>query len=182
MAKHCAMLPSEDTLHISAEELKDIKGDYHRYDIRFINAYHLACKNGLKAAMERQHRFETKVLDSASEIAAVLDGHLQPLRTNVLAAEDELKKNLTALRKDVVGKKRAPGENELRKGVLLLKQLGTDLSSVEYQMKYVCAQIKSTTPNILQTERYVTDLKRLKKTLVARYKAHRSTPSTARRC
>ena len=156
-AKHCAMLPSDDELHIAAEDMQDIKGNYHRYYIRFIDAYHLACENGLKAAMERRHRVYKKVLDSGREIAAVLDGRLQPLMMNARAAQIELS---------------ALCEKELLKGVRLLKKLWTDLGMARYMLTFVCDQITSNMPEIQLTERYVTKLKRLRRTLIARYRVH----------
>ena len=172
MVRHCAMLPSEDTLHISEEELKDIKFNYHRFHIRFIDAYYMACKNGLKAAMDRRHRFETKIMDSGRKTAEALHGRLLPLMRNTREAQTELKKNLAALRKDSVGKKRVPGENELHKGIRLLKRLQTDLAVANFMVTDVRDQSTSARPNIQRIGGYVADLKILKKTLVARYRAH----------
>jgi hypothetical protein len=170
MTKHCAALPVEDDFHLSVHDVRRFKIGCFFAQIRFIDAYHLASKNGLKAAMERRHRFETKVLDSAGEIVAALTGRLMPLRLKTRLAIVELKKKLANLRKDAVGKKRVPGENELCKGVRLLSQLLTDLCCADCNLSRVRSDILK--KKYMSIEPAVGTLKGLKKTLVARYKAH----------
>ena len=170
MTKHCVALPVEDVFHLSVHDVHRFKTGCFYAQIRFIDAYHLASKNGLKAAMERRHRFETKVLDSAREIVAALDGRLMPLRFKIRAAGVQLKKNLANLRKDAVGKKKVPGENELSKGIRLLNQLLTDLCCADCKLSRVRADILK--KRYLSIEPAVGELKGLKKTLVARYRAH----------
>lgn len=172
MAKHCAMLPQEDPLHLNEEERKTVHINTFRFHIRFIDAYNMACKSGLKAAMERRHRSETKLLNAGRKTAAELKGRFRPLSMNIREAQAELIQNLTALRKDNTSKKRLPGENMLRKGIKQLKQLGTDVAMANLKVRNLAYHNTLGVPSLYEIKRYVTELKKLRKTLVARYKAH----------
>ena len=169
MIKYCGALPVEDDFHLSDDDARRFREGWFPVKIRFIDAYKLASEHGLKAAMERRCRFETKVMHSAYETLALLGGgRLTKLRLNVRSAGDELKKNLAALHKDVVGKKRS----ELRKRIRLLKKLHADLCSAESTEEDVRDEMRSTRKDFLSMEEDVNTLKRWKKTLVARCKGH----------
>ena len=173
MIKHCAALPVEDEFHLTKDNAVRHKLGFFFASIRFIDAFNLASGIGMKVVMERRHLFEKKVIQSAIAILTAVEHNIKPLRLNVKEAIVQLKKNLATLRKDIVSKKRVPGETELLKGTRLLDQLFTDLCCAEWKIANISYSIRQTTPkNYLEIESNVSTLKGLKKTLVERYKKH----------
>ena len=160
MAKFCAALPKQDKFHVAKKDMADPSEIPHLYRIRFVDAYRLASDDGLKAAMDRRHRFETKIMDSAHDILQALRNGFMPMRNQVKAAITELKNN--------------PRKNEktARKGLRLLDMLDRDIVGAEFDSRWLRSEVGSNTPKFLEIQEKVTVLKGRKKTLVTRYKAH----------
>jgi hypothetical protein len=175
MLKHCAALPVEDEFHLTDREIGRFKGGYTSGYIRFIDAFNLASRIGMKIVMQRRHLFETKIMESAVAILAALGGNIKQPRLNVKEAIVQLKITLATLRKDVVGKKKVSGESELLKGIRLLGLLLTDFGSLHWKLVIINHAIRPTTKrNYLSIESVVSEIKCQKKSIVERYKKHRS--------
>jgi hypothetical protein len=201
LIKHCAALPVDDEFHISAEQIRLYKIRYHIPYISFIDAYRLAVKStggGLKGAMERRHRLDVKVKQSARTLSVYkMQGRIPRMRANTRNARTELENQLVDLRtaaaaaeaakeeKDGVVKKSTnnkrasyvPGEGELRKGLRVLKQLSIDLQFADNDATFMRRELVNE-PNsrvkisIRRLETRVHELKVMKTALIARYKAH----------
>jgi hypothetical protein len=202
LIKHCAALPVDDEFHISAEQIRLYKIRYHIPYISFIDAYRLAVKStggGLKGAMERRHRLDVKVKQSARTLSVYkMQGRIPRMRANTRNARTELENQLVDLRtaaaaaeaakeeKDGVVKKSTnnnkrasyvPGEGELRKGLRVLKQLSIDLQFADNDAAFMRRELVNE-PNsrvkisIRRLETRVHELKVMKTALIARYKAH----------
>lgn len=168
---HCSALPAADRFHLSDAHAAGFKGGYYHFaQISFIDAHLLASKKtGLKIAMARRHQFEVKLIKSAREVIAAVDGRLTPLRCNVRAAGIQLKKDVDTLRKDVVGKKKVPGENTLRLRMRMLTKLHDDIRLSEYKLAFIKRSLAEGFFNIALK---IKELKALKKVIVCRYKSH----------
>ena len=168
MLKHCAALPAQDKFHLTVDNVRAFKEDDFKAHIRFIDAFNLASRIGMKIVMERRDQFETKTIKSAIDILLLVERNFKPLRLNVKAAVVQLKKDLATLRNGAVGKK------QLLKGIRVLDQLHTDLCCAEWKCMNVSSSIRTTTKrDYLSIESDVGDLRGWKKTLVKRYKKHR---------
>ena len=167
MLKHCAALPAQDKFHLTEGNVRAFKEDDFEARIRFIDAFNLASRIGMKIVMERRNQFETKTIKSAIDILLLVVRNFRPLMLNVKAAVVQLKKDLATMRNGAVGKK------ELLKGIRVLDQLHTDLCRAEWKCMNVSSSIRSTTEwDYLSIESDVGDLRGWKKTLVKRYKKH----------
>jgi hypothetical protein len=167
MLKHCAALPAQDKFHLTVDNVRAFKEDDFEAHIRFIDAFNLASRIGMKIVMERRDQFETKTIKSAIDILLLVERNFKPLRLNVKAAVVQLKKDLATMRNGAVGKK------ELLKGIRVLDQLLTDLCCAEWKCMNVSSSIRPTTKrDYLSIESDVGDLRGWKKTLVKRYKKH----------
>lgn len=180
MAKFCAALPGDDECHLSVDEVKRCKAGYFTAYIRFLDAYKLASKNGLRAAMERRDLFVKKVLRSARESLAFHQPSNQ-MRSNLHAALKELEGNLARLRndhgidpKDKKSRKRISGETELLRDIRLVKQLYADVNSATCEGLFIRSKlaVRDNKVDIPRLERRVADYRSAGKTLVARYRAH----------
>jgi hypothetical protein len=184
LVKHCMALPDDDVFHLTAVSARLFNNGYINPGISFIDAFRLAatCSSsscGLKAAMQRRHALDVKVKESAYELSKTMRRPIRLMIENTQNARDELDKTLVQLRKDTPPgtRKYVTGESDLRKGARLLKQLSIDLRSADNHSFFMRIKLEIDHNNrdkikVPKLERQVRELKKLKASVVARYKDH----------
>ena len=156
MAKFCVELPEDNDFHLSEEAAQDAKEDGDTVYIRFLDAYRLTLKSGLKAAMQRRDRLDAKLVESATE-SLVFHQLSDIMRRNLKAAIEQLKKVSSP-------------DAKLKKGIRLLGRLDLDvcMSGVSRGVieKSLASSMRMRGADNLK--KHTTNYK----TLIARYKAH----------
>lgn len=167
--KCCAALPLGDRCRI--DDIVQWKPQW--FDrIHFIDAFRLMTRSpGIKTAMERRHKFDVSVLDSAYTLVEKVAGRYKLMEQNVSKARDEVNKSLDNILKRNELCRDTRIEINLRKGVRLLDDLKTGIVCADIDI-WILSRIHGKKINILETKNKIKELKTSLTTLVARYKNH----------
>jgi hypothetical protein len=168
MAVFCTRLPDDSPFHLSEEEAEKAQKRrdpvlirfMHREDparISFVDAYKLTLNTGLKEAMKRRAHFDQGLMDSASE-SLKFNKSSDVMRKNVRAAIRVLKADEQTAK--------------VKKGIRRLNKLDEDFGCANNIAWMVKDRMKKRPQNVELFKLYISEYKKLRQSLTARYKAH----------